>query len=324
MSATFHTKNLNLPQFCENDIPQWLGDVNPAFKAIDDNAGTTAENVEQATQLGQQGIDDAAAAQATADEANKRSQDNAEAITALQTTTADHEQRITKAESDITQNASDISTNAKNIAQNADNIAKQQTKIGELDTRLGTAEDNIKTIQGDIVNIGTKDAQQDADIAQNAQDITVLEANALTLNPADRIMRNGQDVKNIVFPDEAVISGVNLAVKGLEAPEDDGDATRKAYVDNLVGDVDKSVTELETQLATANETITTLQQSLAALTERVTTLEGKAESELSMTADYQLQRNGVTVDYVKVNTGYYAGDKLIASADDSVSIGGAN
>lgn len=316
MSATFHTKNLNLPQFCENDIPQWLGDVNPAFKAIDDNAGTTAENVEQATQLGQQGIDDAAAAQATADEANKRSQDNAEAITELQNTTADHEQRITKAESDITQNASDISTNAQNIAQNAGNIAKQQTKIGELDTRLGTAEDNIKTIQGDIVNIGTKDAQQDADIAQNAQDITVLEANALTLNPADRIMRNGQDVKNIVFPDEAVISGVNLAVKGLEAPEDDNDAVRKVYVD-------AAVATLTEQLATANETISSLQSALSALTERVTALEGKAESELSMTEDYQLQRNGATVDYVKVNTGYYAGDKLIASNDDAVSIGGA-
>ena len=317
MSATFHTKNLNLPQFCENDIPQWLGDVNPAFKAIDDNAGTTADNVEQATQLGQQGIDDAAAAQATADEANKRSQDNAEAITALQSTTADHEQRITKAESDITQNASDISTNAQNIAQNASNIAKQQTKITELDTRLGTAEDNINTIQGDIVNIGTKDAQQDADIAQNAQDITVLEANALTLNPADRIMRNGQDVKNIVFPDEAVISGVNLAVKGLEAPEDDNDAVRKAYVD-------AAIATLTEQLATANETISSLQTALSALTERVTTLENKVASGLSMTADYQLQRNGATVDYVKVNTGYYAGDKLIASAEDALSIGGAN
>lgn len=317
MSATFHTKNLNLPQFCENDIPQWLGDVNPAFKAIDDNAGTTAENVEQATQLGQQGIDDAAAAQATADEANKRSQDNAEAITELQNTTADHEQRITKAESDITQNASDISTNAQNIAQNAGNIAKQQTKIGELDTRLGTAEDSIKTIQGDIVNIGTKDAQQDADIAQNAQDITVLEANALTLNPADRIMRNGQDVKNIVFPNEAVISGVNLAVKGLEAPEDDNDAVRKVYVD-------AAVATLTEQLATANETITSLQTALSALTERVETLEGKAASALTMTDDNQLQRNGATVDYVKVNTGYYAGDKLIASNDDAVSIGGAS
>lgn len=316
MSATFHTKNLNLPQFCENDIPQWLGDVNPAFKAIDDNAGTTAENVEQATQLGQQGIDDAAAAQATADEANKRSQDNAEAITELQNTTNDHEQRITKAESDITQNASDISTNAQNIAQNAGNIAKQQTKIGELDTRLGTAEDSIKTIQGDIVNIGTKDAQQDADIAQNAQDITVLMANALTLNPADRIMRNGQDVKNIVFPDEAVISGVNLAVKGLEAPEDDNDAVRKVYVD-------AAVATLTEQLATANETISSLQTALSALTKRVETLEGKAASELSMTEDYQLQRNGATVDYVKVNTGYYAGDKLIASDDEAVSIGGA-
>lgn len=317
MSATFHTKNLNLPQFCENDIPQWLGDVNPAFKVIDDNAGTTAENVEQATQLGQQGIDDAAAAQATADEANKRSQDNAEAITELQNTTADHEQRITKAESDITQNASDISTNAQNIAQNAGNIAKQQTKIGELDTRLGTAEDSIKTIQGDIVNIGTKDAQQDADIAQNAQDITVLKANALTLNPADRIMRNGQDVKNIVFPDEAVISGVNLAVKGLEAPEDDNDAVRKVYVDTAVA----TLTE---QLETANETITSLQSALSALTERVETLEEKAASSLSMTDDNQLQRNGFTVDYVKVNTGYYAGDKLIASNDDAVSIGGAS
>ena len=88
--------------------------------------------------------------------------------------------------------------------------------------------------------------------------------------------------------------------------------------------MDAAIATLTEQLATANETITSLQSALSALTERVETLEEKAASALSMTDDNQLQRNGVTVDYVKVNTGYYAGDKLIASNDDAVSIGGAS
>lgn len=39
MAYTNTTTNLKLPQFAETDIPTWE-DVNKAFKAIDDYAGT--------------------------------------------------------------------------------------------------------------------------------------------------------------------------------------------------------------------------------------------------------------------------------------------
>lgn len=35
MSSTNHTTNYNLPQFLGSDKPAWLGDINPAFSAID-------------------------------------------------------------------------------------------------------------------------------------------------------------------------------------------------------------------------------------------------------------------------------------------------
>ena len=35
MSSTNHTTNYNLPQFVGSDKPAWLGDINPAFSAID-------------------------------------------------------------------------------------------------------------------------------------------------------------------------------------------------------------------------------------------------------------------------------------------------
>lgn len=48
MSSTNHTTNYNLPQFVGSDKPAWLGDVNPAFLAIDTQMKSNADGVTQA------------------------------------------------------------------------------------------------------------------------------------------------------------------------------------------------------------------------------------------------------------------------------------
>lgn len=48
MSSTNHTTNYNLPQFVGSDKPAWLGDVNPAFSAIDTQMKSNADGVTQA------------------------------------------------------------------------------------------------------------------------------------------------------------------------------------------------------------------------------------------------------------------------------------
>ena len=40
MGATNHTSQLNLPQFGPSDKPSWQGDMNQAFKSIDDGHAT--------------------------------------------------------------------------------------------------------------------------------------------------------------------------------------------------------------------------------------------------------------------------------------------
>lgn len=70
MSSTNHTTNYNLPQFVGSDKPAWLGDINPAFEAIDTqmkaNATTAAQGVSDAGTAATA----AGAAQTTADNAN--------------------------------------------------------------------------------------------------------------------------------------------------------------------------------------------------------------------------------------------------------------
>lgn len=351
MGSTFKTTNLGLPQFCEHDIPQWLGDMNPAFKAIDDHAGEANANIEQATQLGQQGIDDAAAAQATADTANQRSLENKTNIATLTTKTGELDTRLTTAEQNIATNTGNITTNAQNIAENAAKIAAQEQKITEQDGRLATLEAASGDHTTQIEQIKTKDAQQDAEIEQTKQQLTVLQSNALTTNPADRIMKNGVDVTRIVFPSESVIEGDMLAIKGLEAPEDDNDAVRKKYVDDLHTEVTSSVTELsgkldtanenianlttqleeanqeiatlKGQLETANQTITTLQVSLSDISDRVVALEGKAASELSVDDNGVLMKNNTPVSVLKVTDALYAGDISFTGGSDELTIEGS-
>lgn len=48
MSSTNHTTNYNLPQFVGTDKPAWLGDVNPAFAAIDTQMKANADAASQA------------------------------------------------------------------------------------------------------------------------------------------------------------------------------------------------------------------------------------------------------------------------------------
>lgn len=67
MSSTNHTTNYNLPQFVGSDKPAWLGDINPAFSAIDTAMHTNATNASQ-------GISDAATAKSTADGAELHAQ----------------------------------------------------------------------------------------------------------------------------------------------------------------------------------------------------------------------------------------------------------
>ena len=67
MSSTNHTTNYNLPQYVGSDKPAWLGDINPAFSAIDTAMHTNAVNA-------QQGITDAATAKTTADGAETHAQ----------------------------------------------------------------------------------------------------------------------------------------------------------------------------------------------------------------------------------------------------------
>lgn len=67
MSSTNHTTNYNLPQYVGSDKPAWLGDINPAFSAIDSAMHTNAVNA-------QQGITDAATAKTTADGAETHAQ----------------------------------------------------------------------------------------------------------------------------------------------------------------------------------------------------------------------------------------------------------
>lgn len=55
MSSTNHTTNYNLPQWVGTDKPAWLGDMNPAFTAIDTQM--KANNT-----LAQQGVTDASTA----------------------------------------------------------------------------------------------------------------------------------------------------------------------------------------------------------------------------------------------------------------------
>ena len=62
MSSTNHTTNYNLPQFLGADKPAWLGDINPAFSAIDTQMKANDTKA-------QKGVDDAATAKGRADDA---------------------------------------------------------------------------------------------------------------------------------------------------------------------------------------------------------------------------------------------------------------
>lgn len=62
MSSTNHTTNYNLPQFLGADKPAWLGDINPAFSAIDTQMKANDTKA-------QKGVDDAATAQGKANDA---------------------------------------------------------------------------------------------------------------------------------------------------------------------------------------------------------------------------------------------------------------
>lgn len=48
MSSTNHTTNYNLPQFLGSDKPAWLGDINPAFSAIDTAMKANADSASTA------------------------------------------------------------------------------------------------------------------------------------------------------------------------------------------------------------------------------------------------------------------------------------
>lgn len=65
MSSTNKTTNYELPQFLGTDKPAWLGDINPAFTAIDTAMHNNAVKA-------QQGVTDASTAQTTADSAYTR------------------------------------------------------------------------------------------------------------------------------------------------------------------------------------------------------------------------------------------------------------
>ena len=62
MSSTNKTTNYELPQFLGTDKPAWLGDINPAFSAIDTAMHNNAVKA-------QKGVDDASTAQTRADNA---------------------------------------------------------------------------------------------------------------------------------------------------------------------------------------------------------------------------------------------------------------
>ena len=70
MSSTNHTTNYNLPQFVGSDKPAWLGDINPAFGAIDTAMHNNATAAAQAsTDAGNAATAAAGAASAAADAA---------------------------------------------------------------------------------------------------------------------------------------------------------------------------------------------------------------------------------------------------------------
>lgn len=70
MSSTNHTTNYNLPQFVGSDKPAWLGDINPAFGAIDTAMHNNATAAAQAsTDAGNAATAAASAATAAADAA---------------------------------------------------------------------------------------------------------------------------------------------------------------------------------------------------------------------------------------------------------------
>jgi hypothetical protein len=90
MSSTNHTTNYNLPQFVGSDKPAWLGDINPAFSAIDTAMHTNATNASQ-------GIADAATAKSTADGAELHAQQGISDAATAQRTANDASAEATRA-----------------------------------------------------------------------------------------------------------------------------------------------------------------------------------------------------------------------------------
>lgn len=128
MSSTNHTTNYNLPQYVGSDKPAWLGDMNPAFSAIDTAMHNNAVKA-------QQGVDDAATA-STAASAAQTTADNAATAASTAQTTANQA----------------VATGSEN-----------STKIANLTSKF-----NMSSFQTATVNMGTWGTDATITLAKNS------------------------------------------------------------------------------------------------------------------------------------------------------------
>lgn len=176
MSSTNHTTNYNLPQWVGSDKPAWLGDVNPAFSAID-----TAMKANDVT---------ATAASTAATTANT----NIGTMASLETT---EKSSLVGATNEVNTKAGTAQTTANNAVTAASNV---DTKLNNFEKKFNlTASVTDASV---TVTRGTVVAQPT--LAQNSDGSIFKFYGTLQINPAS----NGSSVNYVPIAGKTGKTGI--------------------------------------------------------------------------------------------------------------------
>lgn len=117
MSYSNETPNLKLPQYQRCDKPAWLGDINPAFKTLDDFAGETETKITDLTQRVE-------TAEQEIDELQTTVETEKERLDCVQNVVQQHSQSIVDIWEQVETNIVNINNNSQTIISNTDRIEK--------------------------------------------------------------------------------------------------------------------------------------------------------------------------------------------------------
>lgn len=179
MGATNHTPSLNLPQFIGTDKPTWLGDINNAFRNIDNGFGNL-KTVTSSVISGQ--------------------------IKLLETLVAKHTD-------DILANATDIATNTSSISSMNMRLTNVEADVSTLDRREAThytdvvnkidgLENDFTNLEDDITYIERNMDKIERDLIVNTATVAAVKMQISNLDDKvdtfdNRITDNKTDINNL-------------------------------------------------------------------------------------------------------------------------------